>query len=231
MNRFHIEERDHEMDLWLRLGSAKASDQHRNLTLVVTVFKKNCNARDPHFRHCRHTDYCVRNEYFCDSYANCAWPSGDSATDEDYCDGSEWVPSGFGSGMSNGALNASNIPIIIIVIIVVVGVIIVFAVGISHFIKTFKASSPSDELSGSSATSSATRANRRPRPSGQEASAPMLLSEGSGGPASPSAPPSYEEALKTQPVVMTVDPKLDPPELPAHPPPYSEQAETRTGFI
>lgn len=217
------------MDFWLRLGTAPSSAPPRNLSIIVTVFKKNCNARDPNYRHCRHTDYCVRNEYFCDSHANCAWPSGDSASDEEYCKDGVWAPSDYRG--SDSPLSPSNIPIIIIVIIVVIGVVIVFSVALSHFIKTFKSSGGSD-TSADGNTQQQQQRNRRPRPPEVEVSAPMLLPESSTGGGSPSAPPSYEEAVKTQPppaAVVQVEAASE--QLPASPPPYSAQAETRTGFI
>ena len=234
-NRFYIEERDHEMDVWLRLGKASGFSPPRNLTLVVTVFKKNCYARDPNYRHCRHTDYCIRKQYFCDSHANCAWPAGDSATDEEHCEGGEWVPSGYGDVSSDSALSPSNIPIIIIVVIVVVGVSVVFCVAVRHFIKTFKSEPPPGEPSTTSELASAASSNHRRQQQQQhrrrpevDVSAPMLQPEG-GTASSPSAPPSYDEALK-QPAPAVVEHPY-PNTLPSSPPPYTEMPETRTGFI
>ena len=58
---------------------------------MVTVFKKNCASGDLWYRKCRASNHCIRSDYFCDTMANCLWPSGEDATDERDC--REWNPS------------------------------------------------------------------------------------------------------------------------------------------
>ena len=114
--RWHIEEIDNEMDFWIMVKKNQRSDRAnkkswRRIKLVVTVFKKNCGFSDLTYRQCQHTNRCIKKDYFCDTHANCAWPTGYEATDEKNCDSYYQ-----GAHLNDGAavLVASNIPVIII---------------------------------------------------------------------------------------------------------------------
>lgn len=69
-----MEEVDSEMDLWVKLDASRSSRQSRNLTVVITVFKKSCSSTDPYYHTCNGTTHCIRKELFCDSHINCLSP-------------------------------------------------------------------------------------------------------------------------------------------------------------
>ena len=63
--RLYVEDRDHEMDIWLSVKRSDSSDtdenwKPRNLTLVVTVFKQGCGSKDNYYRPCPNTQNCIR---------------------------------------------------------------------------------------------------------------------------------------------------------------------------
>ena len=136
--RLYVEEKDAEMDIFLKVSRGRGPGDDRNLTLVVTAFKKRCQSskydHDHPFLKCPHTEGCIRKELFCDGMVNCAWPDGDIGTDEAFCD-AEGRYAGLGGdvgGAYDDITSASNIPIIIIVIIVVIGICLVFFMALRH---------------------------------------------------------------------------------------------------
>ena len=250
--RLYVEERDSEMDVYIVMKSYRgniAYPDQRNLTLVATVFRKRCKRGgrfgSQEYISCPKTDRkegdlgnCIRSEYFCDGYVNCAWPDGDLATDEAYCKAGNFVGlSGKdGQGDYGDIVSASNIPIIIIVIIVVIGISLVFFLALRHVYRGLKASPPRTAGNESGQLERNIRRRERRTPSGEEvASAPPLLQrdgerrgpqdvrQGGGGGlrAMPSAPPTYEEAVKIARPTTVIE---DSP-VPPHPPPYTEADE------
>ena len=245
--RMYVEERDSEMDVYIVMKSNRgniAYPDQRNLTLVATVFRKQCKSAQ-HYTSCPETDRrkgesgnCIRSEFFCDGYVNCAWPDGDVATDEAYCDetGKFVGRMGQGYGGYDDVVSASNIPIIIIVIIVVIGISLVFFMALRHVYRGLKASpNPVED------TRYSRRRGERMSPTGEEiATAPPLLQGGGArgsrqGPDDtrqtcnelrtiPSAPPTYEEAVKLADRRSTL--VLD-NAVPPNPPPYTAADETR----
>ena len=90
--RWYVEESDWEMDLWVKVSKNQDSRRGepgqkplRKLRIIVTVFKKSCKDGDMWYRRCKGTNHCVRQGYFCDTLANCVWPSGEDAADEKDC--------------------------------------------------------------------------------------------------------------------------------------------------
>jgi hypothetical protein len=245
--RYYVEEKDSEMDLWLQVARDRgtgslASD--RNITLVVTVFKKKCRTDTVRFDgtdyiKCPNTEqYCVRRDFLCDGHVNCAWPDGDVGTDEAHCDAQgRYVGPGsgaFGLSSSDDVVTASNIPIIIIVIIMIIGICLVFFIALRHVCRGLKASEErpvtSDVRGTEAAGVSGGRGNRRRRSQEDEdiSSAPPLLRQGDsrgreGERAIPSAPPTYEEVVKIVDGMPTV---VVDSEMPPNPPPYTETAES-----
>ena len=257
--RLYVEERDSEMDVYIVMKSNRgniAYPDQRNLTLVATVFRKRCKREGKfggqEYTSCPKTDRrkgdlgnCIRSEFFCDGYVNCAWPDGDLATDEAYCKAGKFVGLSGKEGYDEygDVVSASNIPIIIIVIIVVIGISLVFFMALRHVYRGLKASPP---RAGNESGQQGRTNRRRERigPSGEEtASAPPLLQRdggrrglhevgqagggGGGGGGSglrtmPSAPPTYEEAVKIARSTAVAENSPAPP----HPPPYTEADET-----
>lgn len=86
-DRIYSEERDREMDVWIRLSLPKESNIAKTLTLVVTPFKKTCSAKDTDYRKCGNSPRCIRKELFCDGRINCAH-SNESPEDERNC---SWI--------------------------------------------------------------------------------------------------------------------------------------------
>ena len=249
--RLYVEERDSEMDVYIVMKSDRGNIAYtvqRNLTLVATVFRKRCEREGrfggDDYTSCPKTDRrkgdlgnCIRSEFFCDGYVNCAWPDGDLATDEAYCKAGKFVGLSGKEGFDEygDIVSASNIPIIIIVVIVVIGISLVFFMALRHVYRGLKASPPrTGNPTGQYERSS--RRRERVSPSGEEiASAPPLLTRDGerrgpqdvgGGRGSlrtlPSAPPTYEEAVKISRPAVPVEAAV----APAHPPPYTEAEET-----
>ena len=223
--RWYLEENDHEMDFWVKIHKntdpQRGQPGHpgwRKLVIVVTVFKKNCNAdRELGWKQCKHSKDCIRNDYFCDARTNCAWPSGEDATDEANC---ERVYPGrlFGDVSSKTGSSGPNIPLILIVIIVIVFAVVVFAVVITKAYKLFKPEAPRSRTeSASQETSPALLAAlHQVQREDDTASAPP-----SANPTYSVSPPSYDEAIKaassrsgSQNITIPTD----------DPPPYTEQS-------
>ncbi len=190
--RFYVEERDSEMDVWVKLSGKGDNGRKRNVTLVATVIKKACSNRDRHYTRCAHTKACIRNELFCDGRSNCAWPNGDFATDEVQCSG-YLNYNGSLSGSNSDMFKPANIPVIIIVVIVVIGVIIIFIVAA----RTFYRNVLKEPLRSQSSSTGGGR--RRRRPSLEVTPALLHHPEGQVSDGPPSAPPSASFEASLQP--------------------------------
>lgn len=210
--RFYIEERDFEMDFMIKLDGS-VPQLPRDLSVVVTIFKKSCSSSDDYFVECPNTHACIKKELFCDSKTNCAWPNGDVPSDEIKCD----------ELSSGGSLSPANIPIIIIVAIVVLGLLMIFCIAM----RTVWSSVKRRPAEG--------RQDRQRRPRGHRPEAieiaPPLLRPStstevpvsvspppSAPPGDKDFPPSYEEALTHTNVNVTVPSGVHPHH---QPPPYS----------
>jgi hypothetical protein len=169
-------------------ADVSAAAEPRNLSIVITAFKKSCGDKDPNFRVCPQSTACVRNEFFCDSYANCAWPSGDAFTDELKCN----------ERASDGVFSISNIPVIIIVIILVCGLLVVFGVALRHFFRNVKSSSRRPESSRRRDLRETTPPLLRHGDCGAEVG-PTAPSIGPTHVRMPTAPPTYAEAIADAP--------------------------------
>ena len=77
--RIYSESSDQEMDIWIKMNVPSVGSSQKNLTLVVTPFKRSCSSSDPSYQTCGKGGQCVRREFFCDGSVNCAFPE-DSKT-------------------------------------------------------------------------------------------------------------------------------------------------------
>ena len=77
--RIYSESSDQEMDIWIKMKVPPSGSFQKNLTLVVTPFKRSCRSSDPSYQKCGKGGQCVRREFFCDGSVNCAFPE-DSKT-------------------------------------------------------------------------------------------------------------------------------------------------------
>lgn len=216
--RLYIEENDREMDIWLTIKSASDDGdfQPRFLTLVVTVFKKGCGSKDNAFRACPLTQKCIRKEYFCDGYVNCAWPSGEVATDE----GPDCGDLSNGGDSSGSAIfSASNIPVIIIVVIVVLALVVIFFIACNRFVGLVKKQPVVDEDRGLTVPLGP---NTEAGPRSETALRTMTVEGEDPSVHWPPMPPSYDEVIKSS--------GMQPPisRLPSEPPAYSPTAPTVT---
>jgi len=100
--RIYSEERDREMDIWIRVTLPKDSANAKTLSLVVTPFKKSCTYSDLQYRKCGNTHRCIRKELFCDGQINCA-TQGNSPQDEKNC---SWM----GRGLEETSSWKSELP-------------------------------------------------------------------------------------------------------------------------
>ena len=191
------------MDFWIKLDGSEPL-YSRNLSIVVTVFKKRCSSNDRHYQKCSGTDFCIRKELFCDSRTNCAWPNGDIPTDEMKCD----------EKSSGGSLAPANIPIIIIVIIVVIGILMVFFIALKTFYRSVKRPPREERRRGGAERSEALEIGSTllTHPEGQTSAPPSAPPDDPGGREFPSAPPTYEEAQRHNVLREQI----------SQPPPYTE---------
>nr|XP_040572005.1 uncharacterized protein LOC121121196 [Lepeophtheirus salmonis] len=205
--RMYIEKKDSEMDIWVKLSS-EHSRGPRNLTLVVTPFKKKCPRSDSYYRMCSHSTHCIHKDYFCDEYVNCAWPGGDLATDEIFCRQGIYIGGSKDPYSSIGGdfTDYYNIPLIIVVIIMVLAALVAFAVGLRIFYRRFR---KSDEINNEVV-------NDRHRV--EELT--ELYDGGSPTPPPrtrltnmPSAPPSYEDVVSNQVLMRNDQVVYDPPPI------------------
>ncbi|TRY68479.1 hypothetical protein TCAL_02520 [Tigriopus californicus] len=116
--RLYIEEHDFEMDFLVHLS--QASNIRRNLTVVVTPFRKGCRPNHSTYKQCSHTSHCIHRDLFCDSQPNCAWPSG-NVSDEKFC-----------VEISESFFDLSNLPVIIVVVLVIGFILVIFLLAICH---------------------------------------------------------------------------------------------------
>eukprot|EP00096_Caligus_rogercresseyi_P007250 TRINITY_DN2505_c0_g1_i1.p1 TRINITY_DN2505_c0_g1~~TRINITY_DN2505_c0_g1_i1.p1 ORF type:complete len:358 (-),score=90.92 TRINITY_DN2505_c0_g1_i1:1491-2564(-) len=216
--RMYVEKKDSEMDVWVRLASQDKNSVPRNLTLVVTPFKRRCRKRDPFYRTCSHSQHCVHKDYFCDEYVNCAWPGGDVATDEVFCKRGEYVGGSkdpYGS-IAGDASDFYNIPLIIVVLIILLFGFVALAYGLQVFFRRIR---KVDEVSSGSVEN---EGRSFPPPSHQfdpHQNTPdeeqTELYEGSPHQplrSLPSAPPSYEDVISNQALMPRDDRAVyDPP--------------------
>ena len=63
-----IETGDDEMDVWFILSPSSGV---KELSLVVTPFRKNCRSDDDYYRKCPGSNRCIKRELFCDGFVNC----------------------------------------------------------------------------------------------------------------------------------------------------------------
>lgn len=137
--RIYAEERDKEMDIWVRVTTPPLGAKPKTLTLVVTPFKKSCRPKDLYYRQCRYSTKCIRKELFCDGRVNCAWPYTEPA-DEVYCKEVS-LP-------AKETWKFSDLSTVLIVILIIVLVLTALYCGIVKFrtrIKTVKKNSSADE--------------------------------------------------------------------------------------
>jgi len=106
--REYIETTDTEMDLWLSVYPPGPGGPNKELSLVVTPFKKQCSAGDGYYKQCPGSEKCIKRELFCDGFVNCDGDPKDEQ--EEYC-------------LVNSSISNDNailsIPIIILIVIFV----------------------------------------------------------------------------------------------------------------
>jgi len=211
--RWYVEERDWEMDLWVKVKrSTKGPRVHnpRKIRIVVTVFKKNCQNGDMWYRKCPNTKHCIRSDYFCDTIANCVWPNGEDATDERDC--REWNSPLGGAGERSSAGHSINVPLIIIVIIFIIIGVLGFGWALRRFVSIYKRQTASS-VRAASASLNTSSAPHRDRATG-EVDAALISSRAphdsdNASPSAPGAdqtelsdynyhPPTYDEAVKIE---------------------------------
>jgi len=106
--REYIETTDKEMDLWLSIHPPATRAPNKELSLVVTPFKKQCSSGDGYYKRCPGSEKCIKRELFCDGFVNCDGDPKDEQ--EEYC-------------LVNSSITNDNaflsIPIIILIVIFV----------------------------------------------------------------------------------------------------------------
>ncbi|XP_023348172.1 uncharacterized protein LOC111716887 [Eurytemora carolleeae] len=121
--RIYSEERDREMDIWIRLSVPAVTVTSKTVTLVVTPFKKACSANDLQYRKCGNSPRCIRKELFCDGQINCA-VTDNSPEDERNC---SWM----GRGIEEPKTWKSQVPflegflfllVILLIVLIYIGV-------------------------------------------------------------------------------------------------------------
>lgn len=202
--RMYIEEKDFEMDFVIHLEGGV--NHPRNISVVVTPFKKFCRANDRTYKQCQHTSYCINRELFCDSRPNCAWPSGD-VSDEGSCE-----------EQHEPFFHLSNLPVIIVVMLVLCFIFVIFLMAICHFRDcSSKNREPSVPLLSLT----------QPQPSSQTQTHPALRHGSQRGPAS--APPEPRQNLTIAPFATDFGPKLS-EDQPMTPPSYEDAVRHPSRF-
>lgn len=222
-SRMYVEERDHEMDLFIKVSKRRITTRPRYIRMTVTVIKEDCGSKNKFYRQCPHTSHCIRREFFCDGRVNCAWPDAEAGgTDEINCD-AEDEPYRYPFNTQG----AANIPLVIVMIVIATGFIVVLLVFGKKILSIFCKANDLNRSTRSDSNNelSAARTRRQPpagpsaptRPS--EASVPLPDEPDSTAARPPStpptAPPSYEDVIKDNPGVLSRG-------VPMAPPPYSE---------
>ena len=72
----YLELNDREMDIWIKVTKRDLlNPKPRSLHMTVTVVKKDCvggpKAHPNQWQTCPGTNYCIREEFFCDGRVNC----------------------------------------------------------------------------------------------------------------------------------------------------------------
>lgn len=212
-NREWIETEDDEMDVWFSLSPTQPNSGPKELSLIVTPFRKRCRTDDQYYRKCPGSDRCIKRELFCDGFVNCDGHPKDEQ--EEYC----LVNPSIGGNVDMFL----SIPIIILIVIfALLGVMfVIFMIRLFYVsMKTKRTNSSPDAeaerraLRDSSVSTSPSRSSRSPVSTEMSPTAPQAVAP----PANlPPHPPTYVE-------VMGGDYKDDPPK-------YSEVPEDSHSVI
>jgi len=174
------------------------------------------------YRQCKHTNHCIRREFFCDGRVNCAWPNAEEGGTDEICN----VEDGPYRGHIFNTQGAANIPLVIVMIVISTAFLVVLLVFGKKFLSIFCKASDLNRSTRSDSNELPSARTRRQPPSGptapsRPAEATVLLpDEPDSSPTRdpsvpPTAPPSYEEVIKDNPGVLSRG-------VPMAPPPYSE---------
>ena len=206
--REYIETTDTEMDLWLSIHPPAPGSPNKELSLVVTPFKKQCSSSDGYYKQCPGSKKCIKRELFCDGFVNCDGDPKDEQ--EEYC-------------LVNSSISNENaflsIPIIILIVIfVLLG--IMFTIFMLRFLCIAIKSSRRTNLNTSGPE---VEAERRALASGPGDLSLSGLSRTEAAPSAPTSQPEVSPGLPLQPpsyseVVSSTEYKDDPPK-------YSEVPE------
>ena len=134
--RLYIEgSADGEMDVYFKMSkqSDRTNNFNRTIRIIATIYKKSCKHNDQIWKQCDHTNQCVKRDFFCDRYPNCAWPHGEIPTDELECDGYAVTIERHG-----GHTMASRIPVIIIVTIIGIGCFVLIFIVVRRCFKVYR---------------------------------------------------------------------------------------------
>lgn len=82
-NREWIETEDDEMDVWFRLAPSQPGRAPKELSMIVTPFRKRCRNDDNYYKKCPGSERCIKRELFCDGFVNCDGHPKDEQ--EEYC--------------------------------------------------------------------------------------------------------------------------------------------------
>ena len=85
-SRRYLEEKDHEMDMWIHISKGGSYSSPRILNITATVIKYGCNARSSSFEKCPNSPYCIRKELYCNGLVNCPSGAKRGGMDEANCD-------------------------------------------------------------------------------------------------------------------------------------------------
>ena len=212
--RMYIESSDNDMDIYLNIkaNNGQHRSYNRTLTLIVTAFKRRCGKNDVSWQKCKRSNYCVQKDLFCDGHPNCGWPKGNIASDELGCEGYAT----FSPYHHNGLFIPSNIPVVIIVTVVIIGCVVLAAVVTKRITKLYRVFQDVPRNPNTSNTNPGGNLNAHgvansdgirstldtPARSTIQPAEPIIAftSLGGGSDATilsdPSAPPSYDEAVK-----------------------------------
>ncbi len=225
--RLYVENRDYEMDFWLKLSGDRPSDFRRNLTVVVTVFKKFCDQRgDRLYARCKNSNVCVKRDLFCDGFVNCAWPDGDVPTDELNCENFNYNSFTFKTDSSSGVFSVKNVPILIVGAIVVIGLCVAFVIALKTFLRSVKRPLTPETPTHRERHRYAEEALELNPPRPTRMVPPTAPTDPASSPSatapSTELPPSYDEVVSRQQSVNGDGDQHR--QLPADPPPYSPTA-------
>jgi len=90
--RTYLETTDQEMDVWIKIKLHKPSiTTVKTVSFIVTPVMRTCSTHDVGYRQCGSTGkgskgaYCIRDQFFCDGYVNCANKHALLPSDETDC--------------------------------------------------------------------------------------------------------------------------------------------------